>query len=241
MTGTSYYKAKTGFTLVELLVVIGIISVLIAMLLPALNKARQAAKSIACQSNLKQVGTAFAMYYSDNRGFLPSYDDGTASGSTPKFWFEKIDRYLTNYQAPNWSARSPVWVCPEVPDPGFGWKNICYGYNTLLGYYNETTGAVITNCLKITDLRHLTDKIVAGDGLGEMTPTGVTYRSLIDSGNGYSNRFVPAARHGNKMTNLLFADGHVESRIQAEVISPFFGAPWTDALSYLWRVDSIYR
>lgn len=233
---------KTAFTLVELLVVIGIIAVLIAMLLPALNKARQASMSVACQSNLKQVGMAFAMYYGDNHGYLPSWDNGTPMGSMPRFWFEKIDKYLISNQQANWSAKSPVWVCPEVPDPGFGWRDISYGYNSILGYYNETTGTKTTNRIKITYLRHATDKIVVADGQGVSTPTGVQYRSLIDSGNGYSARYLPAARHnGDKMTSILFADGHVESLNRSDVVSPFYGAPWTGKLSYYWRVDSNFQ
>ena len=63
---------KAGFTLIELLVVIGIIAILIAILLPALRKARQAAAATACLSNLRQIGMSFHIYVNDSKGWLPS-------------------------------------------------------------------------------------------------------------------------------------------------------------------------
>ncbi len=64
---------EKGFTLVELLVVIGIIALLISILLPALNRAREAAKKAVCMSNLRQVGQLFAIYTAETRGYLPPY------------------------------------------------------------------------------------------------------------------------------------------------------------------------
>ncbi len=71
VSGQVRRRKELGFTLVELLVVIGIIALLVAILLPTLNRAREAAKQTACLSNIRQLGMAFVMYTGDNNGHYP--------------------------------------------------------------------------------------------------------------------------------------------------------------------------
>ncbi len=88
--------SRSGFTLVELLVVIGIIALLVAMLLPALTKARQSAQTLACLSNLRQQGLGIMMYAQDNNDILPagSWSNWTTSPSDTAAWYTLINPYL---------------------------------------------------------------------------------------------------------------------------------------------------
>src|SRR5512145_2434854 len=91
---------RRAFTLVELLVVIGIVTVLIAMLLPALTKARKQAVAVACASNMRQIGGAMLMYANANKGKLPysGWKFGVAAGDPCYSWDDLIDKLLGGRQ-----------------------------------------------------------------------------------------------------------------------------------------------
>src|SRR5258705_525016 len=95
---------KSGFTLIELLVVIAIIAILAALLLPALGRAKDKAKSVHCLSNMRQWGLATVMYMADSQDKLPLFGDAFPATPTMTYWFQKLAPYIVK-QAGNASPK----------------------------------------------------------------------------------------------------------------------------------------
>ncbi len=119
-------SAKRGFTLVELLVVIGIIALLISILLPSLNKARRSAATLQCGSNMRQIALAMLTYINDNKGKLPPTVIAPES-PYPDGWFWAAELMHQKYiNAPNIyrtgstvknASQNSVFRCPEGLSP----------------------------------------------------------------------------------------------------------------------------
>jgi len=110
---------KKGFTLIELLVVIAIIALLMAILLPTLQRVRRQAKAAACQANLRQWATTLALFVEDNEGRLPHDFRGSMWILTGRAFRELSDGHL---QAPRQyhGVRTKGMLCPEATRPGDG-------------------------------------------------------------------------------------------------------------------------
>jgi prepilin-type N-terminal cleavage/methylation domain-containing protein/prepilin-type processing-associated H-X9-DG protein len=114
---------RQAFTLVELLVVIGIIAVLIGILLPALSRARQQSKTVACLAQLRDFGNAFTMYTNANKGKSLFFWDQTANDPGSNYWMAQLRPYHSNVDK--------LRFCPEAPEVS---QNAMFG-----GYWGTAT------------------------------------------------------------------------------------------------------
>ena len=215
---------RPAFTLVELLVVIGIVAVLIAILLPVLRKAQEQARQAVCASNQRQICMAALQYANQNQGWLPRIDDpylnfnqpsqGVIQFQPPRAWIDFTRGELMPYVGKDPAIRQRVFGCPSDPDPKVfvnlmtgapALRNFSFSLNKGLAFPSPR---VRWGCVRLTQIRGAEHKII----VVEMdSPGGIVADINYMTFSQGTTSIVPllTARHSG-FCNEAFFDGHVE-------------------------------
>lgn len=214
-------RQTLAFTLVELLVVIGIIAVLISILLPALNKVRAMSQSLACSSNLRQIGLANELYMRDNRGAIVV---GFTGSPTLQFWFNALRPYIGKQDGDMSGDASKVFLCVSDSTNGGLREFGALPYGVTMGDDWARRSYVLNGLLhgrKIVQIKRTSETMIVTESDWWLISTNFIgpVRNHDGTPSVWGTEYldvVPRFRHPSQSVNLLMLDSHVET---AKVLS----------------------
>jgi len=215
-------RGGSAFTLVELLVVIGVIAILAALLLPALAQAKGRAHAVACMSNVKQLSLAWFLYADENEGYLVNNHGGPETTTRRNTWANNVldwsasddnvnPIYLTgSLLGPYTGPSASVFKCPsDRSTSDAGPRNRSVAMNAMVGDPGVLThvfNPTYVQYLKLSDITTPANIFVFLDENPRTINDGFFVNRLED----YEWSNVPGSYHNNS-ANLAFADGHTET------------------------------
>jgi len=211
--------AIRAFTLVELLVVIGIIAIMIGILLPTLSNARRAARTTACLSNIRQLGTTWAIYISENKGRLPHYLWQAPAGQADKAWNWYWLGILSNLK-----TQTGIMLCPEAPDPvPFNTGSGSGGFGTAFNSWSGQFQAERTPLLHTKPAAFINNTPVPKPG---------GYRTGSYGFNRFASARVEPDPPGTPPSSTYFKyfGGNVSSLKPSSDVPVFFESVWVDVI-----------
>ncbi len=218
-----FSRCGSGFTLVELLVVVGIVAMLMAILLPALRAARESAKTVICLSNLRQMVVAAHCYAGANRGSYPmAYYVTTTPSYTLHSWDFTVRRDFGTSPPTTTVAAGLLWEgpmsgkvqqCPSFDGASNSPGDPYTGYNYNTSYIGHGSGESISRPARLTDVRRPYRCALFGDGEwanGANKYMRAPFPNPGDESFTARSAGTQGFRHGGK-TNVAFCDGHAET------------------------------
>ncbi|MBL4699927.1 MAG: type II secretion system protein [Phycisphaeraceae bacterium] len=207
----SFYPQRKAFTLIELLVVISIISLLIAVLLPALASARKTAQAITCASSLRQIGLAGITYSSDFDGYYPIQGVAGGTGYPTTQFFNWWAAYFMAYTGDgtfsnagrSWGKAKGIWDCPtNTSVKGTNGMATNYVYNSEMGWnFTPSTGVKLGR----PSLWHKTSDIIYLADAARFSTTA----NRVGTQAGFGQRVYVGDWH-LKTYNAVYLDGHIK-------------------------------
>jgi prepilin-type N-terminal cleavage/methylation domain-containing protein/prepilin-type processing-associated H-X9-DG protein len=208
-----------GFTLIELLVVIAIIAILAAILFPVFARAREAARKTSCASNLRQIGTAMAMYVQDYEGAYPLHYTRIFTPATGGYWFGGINAGVvdkTQGMLYPYTKNHQIQLCPSFSG-NFAYQGATggYGYNWIYLASNPSAGRFGDWSVNEAQINRPADTIAFADtATYKTTPAPGVYETFSIAPPSSSLGFgdFPSAHFRHSETcNAVFVDGHVKA------------------------------